>query len=128
MINVTAAIITRDDTVFIAQKGAQARFAHKWEFPGGKIEDGELPEECVVRELFEEFGIEIKVQSYFAESIHTFPEGQIRIFAYYCQWISGEIAPTEHEDYKWAPVRALHTFEFAPADIPLAKKLMAQTE
>lgn len=128
MIDVTAAIITKDDTVFIAKKGAQARFAHKWEFPGGKIEDGEAPEECVVRELFEEFGIEIEVLGYCTESIHTFPEGQIKIFAYYCRWVGGEITPTEHEDYKWAPVRALDTFDFAPADIPLAKKLMSQYE
>lgn len=124
MLDVTAAIILKNDTVFIAKKGPDGRFAHKWEFPGGKMEEGEKPEDCVVREILEEFGITIQVTGFFAESIHTFPEGQLRIFAYYCQWVGGEISLTEHAEYLWAPIQSLDQHDFAPADLPLAQKLM----
>ncbi|MCX7779544.1 MAG: 8-oxo-dGTP diphosphatase MutT [Negativicutes bacterium] len=126
MLDVTAAVIIRDDTVFIAKKGPHGRFAHLWEFPGGKIEDGEKPEECIVREIQEEFAITIAVAGFFAESIHTFPEGQIRVLAYYCRWTGGEISAAEHEDYRWVPIGELDQYCFAPADIPLAAKLMQE--
>lgn len=126
MLETTAAIILKDNFVFIAQKGPEVRFAHLWEFPGGKIDPGETPEECVKRELFEEFTMEIEVFQPFAETVHIFPEGQLRVFAFFCRWTGGNICLTEHEDYAWVPIQQLGEYQFVPADIPLANKLMSE--
>lgn len=123
-IKVTAAILAKDDTIFIAKRGPGGRFAHRWEFPGGKIEPGESPEECLTREMKEEFAIDVRVDGFFAESVHTFPGGQILVFAYYCAWTGGEIRPVEHEEYRWVAAAELGDFDFAPADMPLARRLM----
>jgi len=123
---VTAAILVRDGAIFIAKRGAEGRFAHQWEFPGGKIEPGESPEDCLVREMQEEFGIRVVVDRFFAESTHRFPGGCIQVFAYFCRWQSGEIRPTEHEEYRWVSAAELSGFDFAPADVPVAERLMKQ--
>jgi 8-oxo-dGTP diphosphatase len=125
-LQVTAAVIIKEDAVFIAKKGPHGRFAHLWEFPGGKIEAGEAPECCVVRELMEEFHMEIKVVRFFTETTHTFPEGQIRVQAFHCSWTGGTLTPTEHEEYRWVPFQELGQYAFTPADIPIAKKLMEE--
>ena len=124
MLEVTAAIITKGDSVFIAKKGAEGRFASYWEFPGGKIDPGETAEDCVKRELLEEFLITIEIIKPFCEIIHTFPEGQILVHAYYCRWVAGEISLSEHSEYVWAPFMQLNRYQFTPADRPLAEKLI----
>ncbi len=124
LIKVTAAIIVKDNTIFIAKRGPEGRFAHRWEFPGGKIEPGESPEECLAREIEEEFGIEVNVEDFFTESLHTFPGGQILVHAFFCRWVGGSIHPIEHEEYRWVSAAELGNFDFAPADVPIAAKLM----
>jgi 8-oxo-dGTP diphosphatase len=123
IMKVTAAIIIKDHKILIAQKGAQGRFAYKWEFPGGKIDPGETPEQCIVRELLEELKIGIQVDRFFTECIHVYPTGRIIVLAYYCSWKSGDITLTEHNAYKWITVAELDQYNFAPADILLADKL-----
>lgn len=121
---VTAAILVRDNVIFIAKRGPEGRFAHRWEFPGGKIEPGESPEDCLTREMSEEFAIEVRVGEFFTESLHTFPGGQILVLAYFCRWAGGDIRPVEHEEYRWVTASELGGFDFAPADVPIAAKLM----
>ena len=125
---VTSAIIVKDNKILITQKGSKGRFAHKWEFPGGKIDAGETPEECILRELFEELRIRIQVESFFCECIHTYPEGQNIVLAYCCSWQSGEITLTEHSDYKWVSVEELNQYDFTPADILVANRLRLEAE
>jgi 8-oxo-dGTP diphosphatase len=120
---VTAAIIMKDEKVFIAQRGSEDRLALKWEFPGGKLEDGETPEECLEREMKEEFGIEVSVGKFFAESIYTYDHDTIRLLAYITSWRSGELKPVEHRDCRWIAIEELASYELAPADIPVAEKL-----
>ncbi len=123
---VTAAILVRDDAIFIAKRGPGGRFAHRWEFPGGKIEPGESPEECRAREMAEEFAIEVSVGKFFAESLHTFPGGQILVLAYFCRWVDGDILPAEHEEYRWVAASELDGYDFAPADTPIAARLASE--
>ncbi len=123
---VTAAILVKDDKLFIARRGPEGRFAHRWEFPGGKIEPGESPEDCLAREMAEEFGIEIRVGKFFAESLHVFPGGEILVLAYFCRWVGGQLSPIEHEDYRWVDAAELGGYDFAPADAPLAARLMRE--
>ena len=123
MKEVTAAIIIDNGKVLIAQRGEKQRLAGKWEFPGGKVESGETLEECLLREIREELGIEIEVDSFFGESIYQYDIGTIRLLAYKARWVAGEFKLTEHSQIKWVGPDELGIFDFAPADIPLVKKL-----
>jgi mutator protein MutT len=83
---VTAAIIQRNDFVLLARRSCGQKLAGFWEFPGGKVEVGETPESCLVRELDEELGIEVEVHRKFAESLHQYDHGDFRIIAYIVDW------------------------------------------
>jgi 8-oxo-dGTP diphosphatase len=128
MIEVTASIISRDNRVLIAQRPANDRLAGKWEFPGGKIEPGETPEECLKREIREEFDVEIEVLEYFGQSIYTYKNGKIKLMAYLCKWISGEFTLKVHSRIRWVGYDELDLFDYAPADIPLAEKLKSVSQ
>jgi len=123
MLKVTAAILTHNGKILVAQKGPHDKRANKWEFPGGKIEPGETPEEGLSREMLEEFCIKIQVGDLFAESLFTYPEGQILVMAYFCTWVAGDLTPTEHADYKWVTAKELPHFDFVPSDAPIAERL-----
>lgn len=123
MKDVTAAIMIRDDRVLIARRKAGDRLAHKWEFPGGKVRDGEIPEKCLEREMAEEFGIVVSVDNFIGESIYHYPHGAIRLLAYRTYWISGDIQPKVHAEYRWVTYDQLERFDFSAADIPFVNKL-----
>lgn len=123
MKEVTAAIIIKDDLILIAQRGKKEKLAGKWEFPGGKIERGETPEECLKREISEELNIEIKVGEFFGESIYTYANGEIKLIAYFAEILSGEIVLSVHDEVKWVTIKEIASFNFAPADVPLVEKL-----
>jgi len=123
MIDVTAAIIEKEGRILIAQRNQGDKLALLWEFPGGKIEKGETPGECLKRELAEEFGIETDIKDFFGESIYQYEHGIIRLLAYWAQWKEGEMTPKVHAQVKWVLPEELKDYSFAPADIPLVKKL-----
>lgn len=89
--------------------------AHKYEFPGGKIEEGERGEECVKRELREELGMEVEVGGLFAVERFEYPDFIIYLYLYECERLS-EFALTEHESYAWLSPSELEPSEWAPAD------------
>lgn len=123
MKDVTAAVIVHNHKVLIAQRAPFEKMAGKWEFPGGKIEPGETPEQCLKREIREELEVEIDVLDFFGESIYAYAYGKIRLLAYFCRWTGGEFALKVHSDMKWIDQDELEAFDYAPADIPLVKKL-----
>ncbi len=120
---VTAAIIINDGKILIAQRADNQNLDGKWEFPGGKVEPNETPEECLIREIREELGIRIEVECFFAESIYRYDTGTIRLLAYKARWIDGEYKLTAHSQIKWVRPCELENYDFAPADIPIAEKL-----
>lgn len=126
MITVSAAIITFNNQVLIAQRGENKSLANLWEFPGGKVEENESPEDCVVREIKEELNAKIKVQRYFATNEHHYEFGSIRLIAFLAELESGTISPTEHAAIEWVDISQLKNFQFAPADIPFVEKLEAE--
>ncbi|MBO8136760.1 MAG: (deoxy)nucleoside triphosphate pyrophosphohydrolase [Desulfotomaculum sp.] len=126
MKKVTAALLIKDNRILIAKRRANDKLANKWEFPGGKIEDAETPEECLKREMKEEFQIEVTVGEYFGESVYSYDHGSIQLLAYWTYWKSGELIPTVHDDFKWVTIDELANFDFAPADIPLVNKLRSE--
>ena len=125
MQTVTAAVLTGSGRVLIARRTAADRLANKWEFPGGKVEDGETPDACLARELKEELGITVRVGALLGESIYHYEHGSIRLLAYRTYWEAGNLEPKVHAEVAWAPLGELDRFDFAPADIPFVKKLMS---
>jgi 8-oxo-dGTP diphosphatase len=98
----------------------------KWEFPGGKINDGERPEECLKRELVEELGIEISVGEPLPATTHHYPSFSVTLYPFTCEIVSGEITLHEHCAIVWLPVEDLHTLDWAEADWPVIKEYQGQ--
>ena len=123
MLLVTAAIIIKDNKILITQRAPGQNLAGKWEFPGGKIELGETPQQCLQREIREELDVDIEVSDFFAESIYSYQSGTIKLMAFWCRWLSGDFNLHVHSKLAWVNRHELDFYEFAPADIPLVEKL-----
>ena len=126
MKDVTAAIIRKDDSVLICCRSPGENLAGKWEFPGGKIELGETPEECLGREIREELSVDSIIGVFFMESIFYYDNGVIRLLGYECELLSEKFDLCVHSEATWAPIRSLIDYDFAPADLPFVNKLMEE--
>jgi len=120
---VTAAVITDGDRVLVTQRHAGASQGLKWEFPGGKLEEGEDPEDCIVREIKEELEMEIAVTDIFKVVMHRYRDRNILLLAYLCRHQGGSPTPAGCRDLAWAPVGRLPEYDLAAADLPIAAKL-----
>ena len=100
----------------------------KWEFPGGKIDKGESPEECLKRELLEELGIQVSVDRVLSTSTHSYPTFTVTLHPFVCSIDSGDIVLHEHAAITWLPPEKLHTLDWADADIPVIESYLAECE
>lgn len=123
MKEVTAGIIIDNNKILIAQRGANEKLAGKWEFPGGKIEVGETPQQCLKREIMEELEVDIEVGDYLGESIYTYPNGEIKLIAYFATVVDGDIKLSVHDKIEWITISEIDKYDFAPADITFIEKL-----
>ena len=124
IIRVTAAILEKDGKILIGKrKTGDELFAGLWEFPGGKIEDGETPEECMARELMEELEIEVEVGILITSNKHRYPNGIFELLAYRVQHICGNFVLNDHDEIKWITIDELSNFEFPPANTPIINYL-----
>ncbi|MGY3211941.1 (deoxy)nucleoside triphosphate pyrophosphohydrolase [Mucilaginibacter sp. HD30] len=123
MIPVTAAVIYKDEHVLIARRGPEKHLAGYWEFPGGKIELGETPEACLLREIEEELGIHIQVDDFLMESIYDYGHKTVSLKAYRCTYLHGGITLSDHDDVHWVLPERLSEYRLAPADIPFIATL-----
>ncbi len=121
---VTAAIIEKDSKVLLARRKSDQKLAGKWEFPGGEVEDGESPEECLKRELEEEFGIQAEVGEYITSNKHHYDHISIELIAFHVTYISGSFELVDHEEIQWAKPEELLDYDLAEADIPIAFDLL----
>ena len=124
MITVTAGILFKDSRVFIAKRKATGKLPGKWEFPGGKVEDGETPEESLKRELQEELEIEADVGNFLGEYVHRYDFGTVKLLFYRVYWDGGAVSSKDHDEYGWVALDELKRYDFAPADWPFVKRLM----
>lgn len=125
IIDVTAGIIEKDGRFLIAKRKKGKHLEGKWEFPGGKVEPEEKPEECLCRELREEFCIKTKVGDFLTESIFKYKERKIRLLGYYVKYISGKFQLNDHDEIQWITVDDFYKYDFAEADMPLVEKIVA---
>ena len=125
-LHVACAIIECEGKVFAAQRSTTMNLPLKWEFPGGKINEGESPEECLKRELYEELGIEASVGQACPATTHRYSAFSVTLYPFICEIISGEITLREHSAMVWLPIEALHILDWAEADLPVIRKYQEQ--
>ena len=123
IIKVTAAILIKGGKIIIAKRKADDYLGEKWEFPGGKIENNETPEQCLKRELKEEFDIDVSIGEYLGSNIYHYDHISIELLAYRTFWKGGKIDLKDHDDFTRVSLEQLDEYDFAPADIPFVDKL-----
>lgn len=121
-IRVVAAVIKDKDKIFATQRG-YGDFKGGWEFPGGKIEEGETPQEALKREIMEELDTEIEVGELIDTIEYDYPEFHLSMGCYWCSVVCGELVLKEHEAARWLGNDELMDVEWLPADVGLIGKL-----
>lgn len=121
-INVVAAIIIKNNKVFATQRG-YGDFKDGWEFPGGKVEEGETPQEALTREIREELAADIRVGELFDTVEYDYPEFHLSMKCYICELVSEEMVLKEHEAARWLGRGELDTVDWLPADKGLIEGL-----
>ena len=121
-IDVVAAIIMKNGKVFATQRG-YGDYKDWWEFPGGKIEAGETPEEALVREIREELKAEIRVGDLIDTVEYDYPKFHLVMRCYMCELLSDELVLVEHEAARWLDARDAWTVRWLPSDIEVVEKL-----
>jgi 8-oxo-dGTP diphosphatase len=119
---VTAGIIEKDGQVLICQRPQGKRLAGVWEFPGGKLEAGETPEECLARELYEELGFEARIGEIFDARTET-EFHEFLILYYWAEAASGEPKALEHAEIRFVRPEELSEYRFASSDVVVAEKI-----
>lgn len=121
-IHVSAAIIMKDNKIFVTQRG-YGEFKDWWEFPGGKIEEGETPEECLKREIKEELEADINIDKYLCTVEYDYPNFHLKMECFICSLIDGHLELVEAEDAKFITKDKLDNIDFLPADLLVVKEL-----
>jgi 8-oxo-dGTP diphosphatase len=121
-IHVSAAIIMKDNKIFVTQRG-YGEFKDWWEFPGGKIEEGETPEECLKREIKEELKADINIDKYLCTVEYDYPNFHLKMECFICSLIDGHLELVEAEDAKFITKDQLDNIDFLPADLLVVKEL-----
>lgn len=114
-VKVVAAIITHNNRIFTTQRG-YGEFKDGWEFPGGKIEPGETPQQALAREIKEELDTEIEVGDYLETVEYDYPTFHLSMDCFFCTIKSGELVLKEHEAAKWLTAETLDSVDWLPAD------------
>lgn len=115
-----------DNAIFITRRAADAHMANKWEFPGGKIETGETPEQALIRELQEEVGILAQELALFETLEYTFPDRHISLWFYIVDKWQGDPWGKEGQPGEWVAVSALDAAAFPPANEPVVARLKTE--
>lgn len=126
-IKVAAAIIIHDNQIFATQRG-YGEFKDGWEFPGGKIEEGETHQEALAREIKEELDTEIEVKDFLETVEYDYPEFHLSMDCFFCTIKSGELVLKEHEAAKWLTAETLDSVDWLPADQALVQSIKKHME
>ncbi|WP_343250208.1 (deoxy)nucleoside triphosphate pyrophosphohydrolase [Diplocloster hominis] len=121
-VNVVAAVIKYNGRIFATQRG-YGEFKGGWEFPGGKIEPGERPQEALKREIREELNTEIQVHDIVSIIEYDYPTFHLSMRCYWCSIIRGKLELLEHEAAKWLKKEELYSVAWLPADAEVIKRI-----
>lgn len=127
IIRVVAAVISSDNKIFATARG-YGEFKGQWEFPGGKIEPEETPEEALTREIKEELDTDIKVGKFIHTIEYDYPAFHLSMDCFWCEVIEGDLILKEAEDARWLTKEQLYDVNWLPADLSLIEKIKAQME
>lgn len=124
IIKVVGAILIKEGRILCAQRGGEKSLPFLWEFPGGKIEQGESPHQALIRELSEELLIEVELEATIFDAVsYEYDFGVVNLTTIIGKLKSGELVLTEHQEIRWLSPEELFEVEWAPADIPIVKQL-----
>lgn len=125
-LRVTCAIIVDGNLVLVTQRGERMKMPLKWEFPGGKVEDGEGDEACLLRELDEELNISVRILERLPEQRFSYPEFNIILVPFVVRFSGGGIRLSEHKAFRWLNREELPNLDWAEADIPVLEDFMSR--
>jgi 8-oxo-dGTP diphosphatase len=128
MVSVTAAILVHQGRILIARRPPDDRLAGLWEFPGGKLEAGEMPRTCLKRELHEEFAIQARIGRFFDHTDYHYDHLSVRLLVFKAEIESGELQPAVHDAIRWVTPEQMGRYRFAPADRPIVARIQANPE
>ena len=126
-IEVVAAIICKDDMIFATQRG-YGEWKDWWEFPGGKMEQGETPEEALRREIREELSTDISVDEFLCTVEYDYPKFHLVMHCYMCSLLAESLHLNEHEAAKWLGREELTSVKWLPADVEGIERLLLKLE
>jgi len=125
-IKVTGAIIQNDNNFLIGRRGRDEKSAGMWEFPGGKLEEGESPKECIKRELKEELNIDAAIGELFFSYTYNYPHVSYELYFFKVNSYFGEPVKSVHDKLKWEKLKNFYKYDFLAGDGPLIDKLMSE--
>lgn len=121
-VRVVAAVIRKDNKIFATQRG-YGEFKDGWEFPGGKIEEGETPEQALAREIREELNTEIQVGKLIDTIEYDYPKFHLSMDCFWCEIMQGGLELKEHEAARWLSKEELYSVDWLPADVGVVEKI-----
>ena len=121
-VRVVAAVIKNRDQIYATQRG-YGDYKDGWEFPGGKIEPGETPQQALIREIREELATEIKVGELIDTLEYDYPDFHLSMDCFWCEVIEGELVLLEAQDARWLTKDELDSVKWLPADLGLVEKI-----
>lgn len=122
IVEVVAAVIRDQDKIFATQRG-YGEFKDGWEFPGGKIESGETPQQALIREIQEELDTEIEVGKIIDIVEYDYPTFHLKMHCFWARIKKGDLILKEHEASKWLTKETIHSVEWLPADLGLIDRI-----
>ncbi|MBJ13244.1 MAG: 8-oxo-dGTP diphosphatase MutT [Candidatus Marinimicrobia bacterium] len=119
MISVSAGVIRKKNKILIGRRAPNERASGLWEFPGGKMEQGETPEECLKRELMEELGIKADIGTLFTKYEYKYPNVTYQLYFYFVDNFSGKLKYSAHDKLEWVSIDEFTKYDFLPGDQPV---------
>lgn len=127
-IQVSCLLLFHEGKILATQRGAAMDLPGCWEFPGGKVEQGESPENCLLREIREELCIEIRICGSLTPVVHSYPSKVIQLIPFVATWKSGSLKLTEHAQSQWLDKGDLLSLNWALADLPIVQEVQDNWE